>query len=50
MAIAEGLKRFLPETVSAGIAGVLTLVLVPGIMAKAFVSSSLTILKYQPSK
>ncbi len=33
MAIAEGLKRFLPETVSAGIAGALTLVLVPGILA-----------------
>jgi tetratricopeptide (TPR) repeat protein len=32
LAIAEGLKRFLPETVSAGIAGVLTLVLVPGIL------------------
>ncbi len=33
LAIAEGLKKFLPESVSAGIAGLLTLVLVPGIMA-----------------
>lgn len=33
LALAEGLKRFLPETVSAGIAGVLTLILVPGILA-----------------
>lgn len=32
MAVAEGLKRFLPETVSAGIAGIAALVLVPGIM------------------
>ena len=33
LALVEGLRKFLPETVSAGIAGVLTLVLVPGIMA-----------------
>jgi len=33
LALAEGLKKFLPETVASGIAGVLTLVLVPGIMA-----------------
>jgi hypothetical protein len=33
LALAEGLKKFLPETIAAGIAGVLTLVLVPGIMA-----------------
>jgi hypothetical protein len=33
LGIAEGLRRFLPETVSAGIAGALTLALVPGIMA-----------------
>lgn len=32
LAITEGLKKFLPETVSAGIAGVLALVLVPGIL------------------
>ena len=33
LAIAEGLRKFLPETVSATIAGVLTLGLVPGILA-----------------
>ena len=33
LAIYEGLKKFVPETVSAGIAGVLTLALVPGILA-----------------
>ncbi len=33
LAIYEGLKKFLPETVSAGIAGILTLILVPGILA-----------------
>lgn len=33
LALAEGLKKFMPETISAGIAGVLSLVLVPGIMA-----------------
>ena len=33
LALAEGLRKFLPETVAAGVAGVLTLVLVPGIMA-----------------
>lgn len=33
LAISEGLKKFLPESVSAGIAGVLALVLVPGILA-----------------
>lgn len=32
LAISEGLKKFLPETVSAGIAGILTLILVPGIL------------------
>ncbi len=33
LALVEGLKRFLPETVSAGIAGVVALALVPGILA-----------------
>ena len=33
LAISEGLKKYLPETISAGIAGVLTLALVPGILA-----------------
>ncbi len=33
LAIVEGLKRFLPETVSAGIAGLISLALVPGILA-----------------
>ncbi len=33
MALAEGLKKFLPESVSSWVAGVLTLLLVPGIMA-----------------
>jgi hypothetical protein len=33
LAVSEGLRKFLPETVSAGIAGILTLALVPGIMA-----------------
>ncbi len=33
LAIYEGLKKIVPETVSAGIAGVLTLALVPGILA-----------------
>jgi len=33
LAIYEGLKKFVPETVSAGIAGVVTLALVPGILA-----------------
>jgi len=33
LAIVEGLKRFMPETIAAGVAGALTLVLVPGIMA-----------------
>ena len=32
LALVEGLKRFLPETVAASIAGVLSLILVPGIM------------------
>jgi hypothetical protein len=32
LALVEGLKRFLPETVSAGIAGVISLALVPGIL------------------
>ncbi len=32
LAVFEALKKYLPETVSAGIAGVLALVLVPGIM------------------
>lgn len=33
MTLAEILKKFLPETISAGVAGLVTLVLVPGIMA-----------------
>ncbi len=33
LAIVEGLKKFLPETIAAGITGVLTLALVPGILA-----------------
>ncbi len=33
LALAEGLRKFMPETVAAGISGVLALVLVPGIMA-----------------
>ncbi|MCF6334100.1 MAG: DUF2723 domain-containing protein [Draconibacterium sp.] len=33
LAVYEGLKKFLPETFSAGIAGVLALALVPGILA-----------------
>ncbi|NOR75446.1 MAG: DUF2723 domain-containing protein, partial [Draconibacterium sp.] len=33
LAIYEGLKKFVPETISAGIAGVVTLALVPGILA-----------------
>ncbi len=33
LAIYEGLKKFVPETVSAGIAGVITLALIPGILA-----------------
>jgi MFS family permease len=33
MALTDLLKKFLPETVSAGIAGILALILVPGIMA-----------------
>lgn len=33
LAIYEGLKKFVPETVSAGIAGIITLALVPGILA-----------------
>jgi tetratricopeptide (TPR) repeat protein len=33
LAISEKLKKFLPETVAAGIAGILTLILVPGILA-----------------
>lgn len=33
LSISEGLKKYLPETISAGIAGVLTLILVPGILA-----------------
>jgi len=33
LALAEGLKKFVPETVASVIAGLLTLVLVPGIMA-----------------
>ncbi|NQU55181.1 MAG: DUF2723 domain-containing protein [Bacteroidetes bacterium] len=32
LAISEGFKKFLPETVSAGIAGILTLILIPGIL------------------
>jgi len=32
-AIYEGLKKYLPETVSAGLAGIVTLVLVPGLLA-----------------
>lgn len=33
LTITEGLKKFIPETVAAGVTGVLALVLVPGIMA-----------------
>jgi len=33
LAISEGLKKYLPEVVSAGIAGIVTLILVPGILA-----------------
>ncbi len=33
MALAEAMKKFLPQTISAGIAGLATLILVPGIMA-----------------
>lgn len=33
LAIYEGLKKFVPETVAAGIAGIITLALVPGILA-----------------
>ncbi len=33
LAIVEGLKKYIPETVAAGVAGLLALVLVPGIMA-----------------
>ena len=32
LAISEALKKFIPDTVAAGIAGVVTLILVPGIM------------------
>jgi len=33
LAIAEALKKYMPQTVAAGIAGVVTLILVPGILA-----------------
>ncbi len=33
LAISEGLKKYLPETIAGGIAGLATLLLVPGIMA-----------------
>jgi hypothetical protein len=33
LAISDGLKKFMPETVAGGIAGLATLILVPGIMA-----------------
>jgi len=33
MTLTEAMKKFLPETVSAGIAGLVTLILVPGILA-----------------